>query len=228
VPITAGWRALRGSCLLRSLLYPKRERSRRRRRARSSWPWPRAAPPAAPTPIPKGARTRCAPVSLNPTPTEINLCVCSGILLVDVRSHGYHDSGAARIRGSIRIEPNNLSQEIKSFLRTRISTYTALERAKPPAPVAYLLREQGLNAFVIVGGLAAWRKAGQPVGTVPDSDLSASADFQSVASPSCAVTKTRLSRCFLCLRPNLCPALSRRLRNPLSPGSRQNALLYAR
>src|SRR6202790_4358408 len=33
------------------------------------------------------------------------------ILLVDVRSHGYYDSGAARIRGSIRIEPNNLSQE---------------------------------------------------------------------------------------------------------------------
>jgi membrane protein DedA with SNARE-associated domain len=34
------------------------------------------------------------------------------ILLVDVRSHGYYDSGAARIKGSIRIEPNNLSQEI--------------------------------------------------------------------------------------------------------------------
>jgi membrane protein DedA with SNARE-associated domain len=34
------------------------------------------------------------------------------ILLVDVRSHGYYDSGAARIRGSIRIEPNNLSEEI--------------------------------------------------------------------------------------------------------------------
>jgi len=34
------------------------------------------------------------------------------ILLVDVRSHGYYDSGAARIRGSIRLEPNNLSQEV--------------------------------------------------------------------------------------------------------------------
>jgi membrane protein DedA with SNARE-associated domain len=37
------------------------------------------------------------------------------ILLVDVRSHGYYDSGAARIRGSIRIEPNNLSQEVKAL-----------------------------------------------------------------------------------------------------------------
>jgi membrane protein DedA with SNARE-associated domain len=34
------------------------------------------------------------------------------ILLVDVRSHGYYDSGAARIRGSIRLEPNNLSEEV--------------------------------------------------------------------------------------------------------------------
>ena len=34
------------------------------------------------------------------------------IMLVDVRSHGYYDSGAARIKGSIRIEPNNLAQEV--------------------------------------------------------------------------------------------------------------------
>jgi len=37
--------------------------------------------------------------------------------------------------------------------------------------VAHLLREQGFNAFVIVGGLAAWRKAGEPVELVPESDL---------------------------------------------------------
>ena len=41
------------------------------------------------------------------------------ILLVDVRSHGYYDSGAARIRGSIRIEPNNLSQEITRLPRDK-------------------------------------------------------------------------------------------------------------
>jgi membrane protein DedA with SNARE-associated domain len=35
------------------------------------------------------------------------------VLLVDVRSHGYYDSGAARIKGSIRLEPNNLLEEIK-------------------------------------------------------------------------------------------------------------------
>jgi hypothetical protein len=37
------------------------------------------------------------------------------ILLVDVRSYGYYDPDAARIKGSIRIEPNNLDQELKSL-----------------------------------------------------------------------------------------------------------------
>lgn len=41
------------------------------------------------------------------------------ILLVDVRSYGYYDSGAARIRGSIRIEPNNLSEEVKRLPRDK-------------------------------------------------------------------------------------------------------------
>jgi membrane protein DedA with SNARE-associated domain len=35
------------------------------------------------------------------------------IVLMDVRSHGYYDAGAARIKGSIRLEPNNLTEEIK-------------------------------------------------------------------------------------------------------------------
>jgi len=37
--------------------------------------------------------------------------------------------------------------------------------------VAYLLRQHGFNAFVIRGGLAAWRKAGQPMESVPRNDL---------------------------------------------------------
>lgn len=37
------------------------------------------------------------------------------IQIVDVRSHGYYDVGAERIFGSIRIEPNNLEEEIKNL-----------------------------------------------------------------------------------------------------------------
>jgi len=41
------------------------------------------------------------------------------VLIVDVRSHGYYDIGAERIHGSIRIEPNNLEEEIKSLPREK-------------------------------------------------------------------------------------------------------------
>jgi membrane protein DedA with SNARE-associated domain len=37
------------------------------------------------------------------------------VQIVDVRSHGYYDIGAERIHGSIRIEPNNLEEEIKTL-----------------------------------------------------------------------------------------------------------------
>jgi len=37
------------------------------------------------------------------------------VLIVDVRSHGYYDKGAERIFGSIRIEPNNLEEEMKNL-----------------------------------------------------------------------------------------------------------------
>jgi hypothetical protein len=37
--------------------------------------------------------------------------------------------------------------------------------------VAHLLQEKGFSTFVIVGGLAAWRKAGQPLESIPKNDL---------------------------------------------------------
>lgn len=37
------------------------------------------------------------------------------VLLVDVRSYGYYDAGADRIKGSMRIEPNKLAEEISKL-----------------------------------------------------------------------------------------------------------------
>jgi membrane protein DedA with SNARE-associated domain len=37
------------------------------------------------------------------------------VIVVDVRSHGYYDSSAARIAGSIRLEPNRLQAELNSL-----------------------------------------------------------------------------------------------------------------
>jgi membrane protein DedA with SNARE-associated domain len=42
------------------------------------------------------------------------------LLLLDVRSHGYYDSGAQRIRGSIRFEPNNFDQAVKSLPKDKL------------------------------------------------------------------------------------------------------------
>ena len=41
------------------------------------------------------------------------------IIVADVRSHGYYDAAAERIKGSIRIEPNNLEEELKTFSREK-------------------------------------------------------------------------------------------------------------
>jgi len=43
----------------------------------------------------------------------------SQVQIVDVRSHGYYDPGAARIKDSIRIEPNNLEQELKNLAKDK-------------------------------------------------------------------------------------------------------------
>ncbi|MGD0416534.1 MAG: VTT domain-containing protein [Terriglobales bacterium] len=37
------------------------------------------------------------------------------MLIADVRSHGYYDADSERIAGSIRIEPNNLVEEVKNL-----------------------------------------------------------------------------------------------------------------
>src|SRR5262249_47000572 len=39
------------------------------------------------------------------------------IVIRDVRSHGYYEVDAVRIKGAIRLEPNNLSEELKALPR---------------------------------------------------------------------------------------------------------------
>ena len=41
------------------------------------------------------------------------------MLIADVRSHGYYDADSERIAGSIRIEPNNLIEEVKDLPKDR-------------------------------------------------------------------------------------------------------------
>jgi membrane protein DedA with SNARE-associated domain len=41
------------------------------------------------------------------------------IIVADVRSHGYYDAQSERIAGSVRLEPNNLEEEIKKLPHDR-------------------------------------------------------------------------------------------------------------
>ena len=41
------------------------------------------------------------------------------VIVADVRSHGYYDANSERIAGSVRIEPNNLEEEIKNLPRNQ-------------------------------------------------------------------------------------------------------------
>jgi len=41
------------------------------------------------------------------------------ILIADVRSHGYYDAESERIAGSIRLEPNNIDEEVKNLSKER-------------------------------------------------------------------------------------------------------------
>lgn len=65
------------------------------------------------------------------------------ILLADVRSYGYYSAATLRIPGSIRIEPNSLSAEIKQFPRIKdMYLYCTGRGQTTSASVAHLLRSR--------------------------------------------------------------------------------------
>jgi len=43
----------------------------------------------------------------------------ASVIVADVRSHGYYDADSERIAGSVRLEPNNLEEEIKNLPHDR-------------------------------------------------------------------------------------------------------------
>lgn len=42
------------------------------------------------------------------------------LVILDVRSHGYYDAGAQRIRGSLRFEPNNFEEAVKVLPKDKL------------------------------------------------------------------------------------------------------------
>ncbi len=99
--------------------------------------------------------------------------------IFDVRSHGYYDPRSVRIRGSARLNPNALQQELPPIPEGKqLYLYCTCVREATSSRVAYLLRGRGMSAAVIRGGLRAWQQAGLPVEPVPPSELEALPIFE--------------------------------------------------
>jgi membrane protein DedA with SNARE-associated domain/rhodanese-related sulfurtransferase len=93
-------------------------------------------------------------------------------LVLDVRSHGYYDQDATRIRGSIRLEPNLLNSKLVEFPKDReMYLYCTCIREATSARVAHELTKKGYQPRVIRGGMRSWKKAGLPVEPVPAEDI---------------------------------------------------------
>ena len=123
-------------------------------------------------------RERRLPVVTLADPAEAALAVQSGADIYDVRSHGYFDAKAMRIRGSRRLDPHSLHQSNAQLPGDRVVyLYCTCARQATSTRVARELRAtlagKGARIAVIRGGLHAWTKAGYPVEAVPAAEMAA-------------------------------------------------------
>jgi membrane protein DedA with SNARE-associated domain/rhodanese-related sulfurtransferase len=92
--------------------------------------------------------------------------------ICDVRSHGYLDAKATRIRGSRRLDPNALNRSKGALPLDRpVFVYCTCLREATSARVARDLLAEGIRVAVIKGGLRAWKKAGLPIEPVPPDEV---------------------------------------------------------
>jgi membrane protein DedA with SNARE-associated domain/rhodanese-related sulfurtransferase len=98
------------------------------------------------------------------------------VVIADVRSHGYYDPAALRIKNSIRVEPNRLREEVEALREfmapeCEIYLYCSCARDATSVRVARELEKENCATKVISGGLKAWIKAGGPLEPVPPADV---------------------------------------------------------
>ena len=98
--------------------------------------------------------------------------VTTGACIYDVRSHGYLDRNATRIRGSRRLDPHSLHQTSVGFPEGQlVLVYCTCVREATSVRVARELEKSGVRVAVIKGGLRSWIKAGLPVEAVPSDEM---------------------------------------------------------
>ncbi len=109
-------------------------------------------------------------------PAEAARELAAGAYVYDVRSHGYFDLNATRIRGSRRLDPHALHQSDAEVPgEGTVFVYCTCARQATSARVAREMQKtlllRGVRVAVIRGGLSAWTKAGLPVEAVPHDEM---------------------------------------------------------
>jgi membrane protein DedA with SNARE-associated domain/rhodanese-related sulfurtransferase len=109
-------------------------------------------------------------------PEEAARELATGAAVYDVRSHGYFDAKATRIRGSRRLDPNSLRQPAAGLpVEGSVFLYCTCVRQATSVRVAQELQKvsdgKSIRITVIRGGLRAWVKAGLPVEDVPADEV---------------------------------------------------------
>ena len=115
-------------------------------------------------------------------PLEAARQMAAGAAVYDVRSHGYFDPKATRIKGSRRLDPNALRRSKDLPASGSVFVYCTCARQATSARVARELQNmllgQGVLVTVIEGGLRAWVKAGLPVEGVPPGEVTGLPSFE--------------------------------------------------
>jgi membrane protein DedA with SNARE-associated domain/rhodanese-related sulfurtransferase len=104
----------------------------------------------------------------------------AGAVIYDVRSHGYYDVKATRVKGSQRLDPNALHRPESDIAPAGpIFLYCTCLQEATSVRVARELLGKGIAVAVIKGGLVAWKKAGLPIEAVPPEEISPLPTFES-------------------------------------------------
>jgi membrane protein DedA with SNARE-associated domain/rhodanese-related sulfurtransferase len=112
-------------------------------------------------------------------PSAAARAMAEGAWICDVRSHGYFDAKATRIKGSRRLDPNALNQTKTEFPPDQdLYLYCTCVREATSARVARELQQKGIRVAVIKGGLRAWKKAGLPLEPVPPGEVASLPAFK--------------------------------------------------
>jgi membrane protein DedA with SNARE-associated domain/rhodanese-related sulfurtransferase len=100
------------------------------------------------------------------------------IVIADARREGYYDAGAERIAGSKRVDGEEMMEAMAGLEPGReVFVYCSCKDERASERVAEMLEQAGYEARVLVGGLAAWKKAGLPVERVPAEEVIAMPRF---------------------------------------------------